>query len=1149
MLRGLVALCLISAAILPPAFAQEPKPPELTQEEQKLAAEAKRLNDEGIELFRAGQPAEAVDKMQQVLEIRRKLYPESKYPDGHTELANSLSNLGLTLRAAGSPEKALPYYEQSLAMSRKLYSREKFPDGHLYLAASLNNLGVNLRLMGQAEKGLAYTEETVAMMRKLYPAVQFPDGDPNLAGGLMNLASALVAIGKSDQALPVYEEALAMYRKLFPEAKYPDGHRDLANGLNSLGFVNQKLGLEEKGLVYLEQALTMWKKLLPESKFPNGHPELARTINNIGLAWLEMGQPEKALPYYEQNRAMLQKLYPAARYPIGHPELAMSFYASASVLVDMGQAEKALPYFEQALAMLRKLYAGGKYADGHPSIALTLDNMGRMFLRMGQTEKSLTYREQAVAMYRKLYPDAKYSLGHPDLAISLGNLGYALKAAGKVEESLPYYEQALRMCQKLYPESKYPNGHATVAGALTNSGKVLEGVRQIDQAVDYYKQALEMSVRLYPKSKCPNGHPFLAARLGDLGWALHQAGQTEQGLAYCERAESMCRQLYSNANYAEGHPNLAIALNTRGFLLAAMGHADQALPLCEESLAMQQKLLRRELMTASESAALDLIEAQPLYRDLYLSVSRNCSTAADQAEKAIWSSRLMFTRVLERRHANARAAYTAAEKSEQLRGNYRRIEQLLHDTRLDQDERDKLLRKYTEENEKLQREIMAAMSIMQQWKERDGLGPKDLAQLLPVNTVFLDFNRYDYFQFDRNEARKISEKRTPSYAAFVMSRSAASSASPKVDVRRVELGNAREIDNAVSAWRTAIQARQVSPAAERLRELLWAKLAERIPPGTKTLYISAPDGDLARLPWAALPIDQNKVLLEEYAVANVPHGAFLLEQLKWPPKYDQPDSVLALGNLAYNSKTWADLPATAVELKSLSSRKPVTLGGLDATPDRVIEELRKARFAHLATHGFFDAQTFVQEKKREDEEMKNRQFGEEKSRIIRKNPAGFVGVVLANSEILTGLRLIDQPLENLSLVTLSACETGLGDSTGGEGVQGLQRAFHLAGCPNVVASLWNVNDSATAALMAKFYHEMWVNKKPPIEALREAQLTIYHHPELIAELAGERGAPNQKRVLELLPEELKQSAPAKPQAGAKADTKLWAAFVLSGVGK
>jgi len=105
----------------------------------------------------------------------------------------------------------------------------------------------------------------------------------------------------------------------------------------------------------------------------------------------------------------------------------------------------------------------------------------------------------------------------------------------------------------------------------------------------------------------------------------------------------------------------------------------------------------------------------------------------------------------------------------------------------------------------------------------------------------------------------------------------------------------------------------------------------------------------------------------------------------------------------------------------------------------------------------------------------------------------------------------------------------------------LQRAFHAAGCPNVVASLWKVSDSATAALMAKFYHELWVNKKEPLAALRLAQLTIYHHPELIPDLAGERGAP---RVKEALAARESATPPA-----ARADTKLWAAFVLSGLGK
>ena len=108
-------------------------------------------------------------------------------------------------------------------------------------------------------------------------------------------------------------------------------------------------------------------------------------------------------------------------------------------------------------------------------------------------------------------------------------------------------------------------------------------------------------------------------------------------------------------------------------------------------------------------------------------------------------------------------------------------------------------------------------------------------------------------------------------------------------------------------------------------------------------------------------------------------------------------------------------------------------------------------------------------------------------------------------------------------------------------MQGLQRAFHLAGCPNVVASLWKVNDAATAALMAKFYHEMWVNKKPPIEALREAQLTIYRRPDLIPALAAERGLK--------LEEALNAKSAPPAEAKGKTPTKLWAAFVLSGVGK
>jgi hypothetical protein len=134
-----------------------------------------------------------------------------------------------------------------------------------------------------------------------------------------------------------------------------------------------------------------------------------------------------------------------------------------------------------------------------------------------------------------------------------------------------------------------------------------------------------------------------------------------------------------------------------------------------------------------------------------------------------------------------------------------------------------------------------------------------------------------------------------------------------------------------------------------------------------------------------------------------------------------------------------------------------------------------------------------------------------------RNPLGYVGLALAGANdtkaagpeggILTGLGIVDLRLEELRLCVLSACETGLGELTDGEGVVGLQRAFHVACCPDVVGSLWKVDDAATAALMTQFYHELWANKRAPREALREAQLAIYRHPERIPALAGGRGKP------------------------------------------
>ena len=144
-----LGLLLLTAAGM---SAQEPKPPQLTPEEQKLAAEATKLAAECERLFDQAKYSESMETMRKVLTIREKLYPASKYLEGHVDLAQSLHDLGFLLEATRSYGKALPYCEQAVAMRHKLYPESKYPEGSMELASSLTNLGKVLRGMGQYER-------------------------------------------------------------------------------------------------------------------------------------------------------------------------------------------------------------------------------------------------------------------------------------------------------------------------------------------------------------------------------------------------------------------------------------------------------------------------------------------------------------------------------------------------------------------------------------------------------------------------------------------------------------------------------------------------------------------------------------------------------------------------------------------------------------------------------------------------------------------------------------------------------------------------------------------------------------------------------------------------------------------------------------
>src|SRR5262245_34344533 len=121
-MRGLRRLALVLglvAAAGAPGLAAEPTP----------AERAERLTEQARQLYGAGRHEEAIQLLRQALEIRQKLYPAERFPDGHRDLATSHNNLGLVLRAHGDLDGALPHLRAALAQYEKLYPAERFPDG------------------------------------------------------------------------------------------------------------------------------------------------------------------------------------------------------------------------------------------------------------------------------------------------------------------------------------------------------------------------------------------------------------------------------------------------------------------------------------------------------------------------------------------------------------------------------------------------------------------------------------------------------------------------------------------------------------------------------------------------------------------------------------------------------------------------------------------------------------------------------------------------------------------------------------------------------------------------------------------------------------------------------------------------------------
>jgi CHAT domain-containing protein/Tfp pilus assembly protein PilF len=1153
-----------------------------------LAAALKAL---GLVLDAQGQHGRALDYHMKALAMYQRLYPTERYPQGHPHLANSLNDVGAMLQAQGEDARAVDYYQQALAMRERLYPMDLFPQGHPDLAASLNTLGALLYARLEYTLALDYLQKARAMYARLYPRERYPQGHPDWALCLYSLGGLLAAQGEYTAAFDSLQKALAMYERLYPRAKHPQGHADIANCVNGLGTVLQAQGEFTRALEYFQKALAMRERLYPTAKYPRGHADLANSLNNLGGLLGDQGEYGRARGYYQKALAMHERLYPKERYPQGHPSLANSVFNLGALLKEQAQYGPAQDYLQKALAMRESLYPKARYPNGHPELAASLNSLGFVLAAQGERARALDYFQKALAMRERLYPRDRYPQGHRDLAVSLNNLANQLHEQEEYARALDCHQKALAIYERLFPRERYPQGHPNLAGTLHDLGSLLDAQGEYARAQGYYQKALAMRERLYPRKVYPHGHPELAHSLNALGTLLHDQGEYARAQDYYRKALGMTKRLYPKDRYPQGHPDLAVRLTNLGCLLRDQGDFPRACDHLHKALAMYQDLTDVFSSVASEAEAFSRLASLPRCRDGLLSFSRHVPRTEETVYGSIWRSKGAITRILERRqqavmHALFAEKTTRPERQEvtkvwqQLQAKRRALARLLLAPSRDAQAHQVALQKLAQEKVDLERDLAKLFPNFARQQELERKGYDVLVKKLPAGTVFIDL--LHYVRMDQNPKRPGREgyRRTECYVAFILAKDQ--------PVKRVEMNQAKPIDDALESWRTDIQAKKTSSAPEKLHRLVWEPLARHIPSGAQTILV-APDGAISRLPWAALPVNkEGRVVLEDYAFALVPHGSFLLERLNDPAlSQSEAGLLLAVGAVQYDAPppaaarteveamnraaelgdrkvSWYRLPATGKELDqvvALAGKRTVhRLTGAQASTTRLVAELPEARWVHLATHGFFADKKF-RSILQIDERLFDRRAFREGPPPGARNPLVLSGLVLAGANrplpedlnertesdggILTAEAIASLPLHQMELVVLSACETGLGEVAGGEGVFGLQRAFHQAGARNVVASLWKVDDQATAALMALFYDKLWRQNKPAIVALREAQLTLYHHPERIGVLAKERG-PNFDKVVRL---------PAAPKEGKKPDhsgkpsTKLWAGFVVSGLGR
>lgn len=383
--------------------------------------------------------------------------------------------------------------------------------------------------------------------------------------------------------------------------------------------------------------------------------------------------------------------------------------------------------------------------------------------------------------------------------------------------------------------------------------------------------------------------------------------------------------------------------------------------------------------------------------------------------------------------------------------------------------------------------------------------PSDLMPVLKDEFALLDVLRLgDY-----------GKEKEPFYVVFVVT-----SDESQLNVQLIRLADVTSIDtqieNFVSAFGVefarGLETISRKPGKQKLARIyleneVWKKIVPHL--GQRRKIIVCPDGRFNWLPWHALRDEKDRFLLQDHLFVQATDSVSVCD-LAVELETIEPQSMSLIGGLEYGESSqgdirakarggifgnWTALPYAENEIQQIQKVVP---GGIRLTVHREIneqqfrEQVQSASLLHVATHGFSCTDLVASEDDPKAELQQN---------WIERFPFAAHGLVLSNAnsdfesadmdQMHTGLELMQMDMSQMELAVLSACHSAGGLATAGEGVFGLQKAFHLGGVKATIASRWEVDDENTATLMTRFYEIYFSNSSQgKAEALRQAQLEM-----------------------------------------------------------